>query len=1562
MNELKYEWDIKEGKYLPATGRPGADTIVWTGFEWIPSEPNPEGPGALRRGLATGMAGIRGAVVDLLPAMAQSTFGYDDAARKNLEEYAQKFKDLEDTGYLARTQFGDIKDVDSFLSWFGETLGQAVPSMIPVAGGAGAGAVLGGRLLAGAAAQATGPVATTLTRDALKKTTEALIARGLPANEAAGIAARNLAQMAGATGGAFAGGWIQNAPESFKEIFDETGEMRPGIAAGLGTIKSALDTVGPIALLSKIKGAQFADQVKSRIASKLLEGRPGVAGALGGILGGLATEGITEGSQALVDELALAALNDKSIDWNKILENFAAGAALGTVVGGIGGAITARREAQAAAQLQEVRAAEAQAKADIEASEKAQAEQFINLADIRPTVPAQTPEDIKSNVYKRVAAEYGIGVSPEGKISTQDARRAAIARVQGGEAKSVTEEERRLKREMGQKISTMIGQAETEARLQNIGVTPSEGIDRAKLEEQRLKDLRATASEDITGLPLTLQQEILEARRLLQEYEGQGPSSFGEAQEQFPGGFAPRPEPLQLPPPTTYEVPGQAPLTRARVYKMVDKAIARGRTDLVPLRNLQTPDESAKIQNLIAAYTNPDITQVQIESEGVDILTAGPAGTQEQFRQTPQEFIDQVYATKDNQPLVAKYPKNPAKESPLEAAARYAYELPVGARLNQTGIRDRFKQLGLPLKDIPKIEKAIRVAHPTLFEKGIKVASRDQGSPEIFKTVRTSKPPTVVEILPPERQAPSPAVRPEPVTIEGEYVEDLDAWVDTNAKPNNLGILQLPAPRIDEAVAQGELTPSDVQDIQESGIEIVDPTKINVGDFVTLGTDQGTVISIRDGKARVAPNPKIPQFYWEVPVSSLRKAPITALAGIKEIKGKSSIDVARMIQNFGAGRYVGEPADVTIKELVQNSLDAVKEALYKNKISEGKIDVIVDPDTRKITVSDNGIGMSPEVLIRAFFTLFGSKKDIPVGLRSGGYGLAKIYMFTMGEKLELTTVDTNGVQSSVNLDTGAILSSISGKPFKITQQQTDKPSGTTVSITLKPTHIDPFTNKEKSTSIPTSIYGYPALYRPILPVDQSGKLFPISVNFDSGFGLNKISIGQDYLTKNKLDKAFTVESDAWDADVYIGKISEFPQHQFLSSGVLQFGKTISTALGPVKNDVIVNFRPKVDAIDPRYPINDTRENFKEHAGNNIKALNQIFSRIQSAQQVEDLGRLFSNTFTLPTINIFEKASQGALSPLPRSAVTKLETKIPSIVRVKDGKLLDTDNNPISFLDSDKISSAITDVPTNTPLFHNNVTISEQDLQPVVPLMAELSSVFRTLRDAVANFKAFKDYPVADNYVGISLDKNYLGIKIKAPFEAVFVNPFLSYSDPELKNNLNPKVRATLILNTMIHELSHIRNMGHDADFIGDMARVEAFLQSAAVLDPARDAIVESLVRHGDAYAKVWSQFNSDAVTDLRSGLEGSKLSSLRGPTTLPEGQLGNAHSAIQGGEKRRGSSHIRAAAQVGQGVRVPGGTGTLNIPSDTPTEIQGRVMQFVAESQQRSDALDSLDKPYTCRI
>lgn len=812
----KYEWDVQENKYLPATGRPGADTIHWTGNTWIMGEPNPEGPGALSRGLATGMAGIKGAVVDLLPAMAQSAFGYDDAARKNLEEYAQRFKDLESTGYLARTQFGDIKDVDSFLSWFGETLGQAATSMIPVAGGAGAGAVLGGRLLAGAASRATGPVATTLTRDALKKTTEALIARGMPANEAAGIATRNLAQMAGATGGAFAGGWIQNAPESFKEIFDETGEMRPGIAAGLGTIKSALDTVGPIALLSKIKGAQFADQVKSRIASKLLEGRPGVAGALGGMLGGLATEGITEGSQALVDELALAALNDKSIDWNKILENFAAGAALGTVVGGIGGAITARREAQAVAQLQEVRAAEAQAKADATAKAEAEAQaeaqakeaetqanleyqsQFENLIAPTPAPRTLTPEELRAETLRRTQAQFpNVPFFESGDIdykTLQANLRAEFSKLPEFERPSVPKTVKNLKDEIYKAYAQNKAQIEESNRRQvEVAARAAAPAESLATKDQELVD-KVNQDPSILEADPALNAEYREAVARMRSRADEAKAAAEADRETLQNlGFAPFPSrgtsvEIQRPEPSPALAVSEvaeppSPLTREQRRNLEDLlgALEPGGRVSIPAvqKALALDGRPATISEAREALSDyaPARPQTSIGMDKVpaqyrlvrrgDVFSKPAKGAVSEPRpeasETPSPlrggrgFEGTTPATETIYPVFGPRRMGQRFANPMDAATNFAQNLPPGAKFNQAVLAQHLQSEGfrdIPRQTVAKLEKAIRVAHPTLFEKGIKVASRDvqaeekAAPPQAESTLQEMANPTKMNVPP----------------------------------------------------------------------------------------------------------------------------------------------------------------------------------------------------------------------------------------------------------------------------------------------------------------------------------------------------------------------------------------------------------------------------------------------------------------------------------------------------------------------------------------------------------------------------------------------------------------------------------------------------------------------------------------------------------------------------------------------------------------------------------------------------------------------------------------------
>lgn len=764
----KLEWDEASGKWAPPTNRPGAPTLVWDGFNWQYGEDNPEGPGALSRGLATGMEGIKGAVVDLLPAMAQSTLGFDDAARRNLEEYAARFKELEKTGYLARTQFGDIKDVDSFLSWFGETLGQAAPSMVPVAGGAGAGAVVGGRLLAGAATKIPGPVATALTRNTLKETTEALVARGIARNEAAGIAAKNLAQMAGAAGGAFAGGWIQNAPESFKEIFDETGELRPGLAAGLGTIKSALDTVGPVALLSKVKGAQFADQVKSRIAGKLLEGRPGAAGALGGVIGGLAVEGLTEGTQALVDELALAALNDKSIDWDKIFENFAAGAAVGSVVGGVGGAIAGRRQAQAQAQVQAQEQAQAQAQAQAQQENLEYQSQVENLVAPEPTPTLLTPEELQSAALKRTRAQFPyVPFLESGDIdykTLQDNLRQAASTIPEFERPSVPKVVADLKK----KIAAAYAKNKTDIAESNRRQVESLNI-RAQAQEQQAaiaqdQDLVDRVNQDPSILQAdpALTQEYREAlaRVRLRQEEAQRAAQADEEilRELNVGPFPPRGTSAEIqraepapPPDIVEETPAPTTLTREQRRNLEDLlgTLEPGTQVSIPVvqqtlkvdGKIATPSEAKEALRQYApaqAQTSwgGDIVPakyrlVQNAGRFLKFSEGETASPRPEARELPSTaragrgFEGVTLQTEADYPPFGPQRMGRRYSDPSDSAFRYAQELPVGQKFNQDVLAEHLRTEGfrdVPPQTIAKIESDVLQAHPDAFRQGVKVA------------------------------------------------------------------------------------------------------------------------------------------------------------------------------------------------------------------------------------------------------------------------------------------------------------------------------------------------------------------------------------------------------------------------------------------------------------------------------------------------------------------------------------------------------------------------------------------------------------------------------------------------------------------------------------------------------------------------------------------------------------------------------------------------------------------------------------------------------------------------
>lgn len=170
------------------------------------------------------------------------------------------------------------------------------------------------------------------------------------------------------------------------------------------------------------------------------------------------------------------------------------------------------------------------------------------------------------------------------------------------------------------------------------------------------------------------------------------------------------------------------------------------------------------------------------------------------------------------------------------------------------------------------------------------------------------------------------------------------------------------------------------------------------------------------------------------------------------------------------GPLYGEKAEVGIRELMQNSIDAVIERknfnnqhnshLQENSILEQKdIEVSINKnndDEWWFTISDNGMGMTlstvkdyflkagaslrrSELWKKTFEDEFGKSKI----LRSGRFGVGALAAFLIGEEIKVTTRHISA-QHNEGLEFTAKIDTVS-----IEIKNLDRPIGTTISIKLK---------------------------------------------------------------------------------------------------------------------------------------------------------------------------------------------------------------------------------------------------------------------------------------------------------------------------------------------------------------------------------------------------------------------------------------------------------------------------------------------------------------------------------
>lgn len=284
------------------------------------------------RALDRGMSRAGSTFTDLIPAVAASMFGFDDYALRQLQEAEEKEKLLQQK---APPQYASTKDVKSWRDWPGfavETVGEQIPNLATIMGTGGLGGAVGKLYAKHKAKQlakkySEKEVKQEINKNATKRATKKIIDA-------------NKAGKTGAQVGVFLGAYGLEAPETFRSIYEETGEMAPAVALITGTLQASLESILPARILqglTRVDKLAIVEQLLKKSGMKPSLIRKGIAN----VTGGLGVEGLTEVLQeALTIDaekfVAKEGWRFDSDDYDRLFEVGVRGSIAGGVFRGVG--------------------------------------------------------------------------------------------------------------------------------------------------------------------------------------------------------------------------------------------------------------------------------------------------------------------------------------------------------------------------------------------------------------------------------------------------------------------------------------------------------------------------------------------------------------------------------------------------------------------------------------------------------------------------------------------------------------------------------------------------------------------------------------------------------------------------------------------------------------------------------------------------------------------------------------------------------------------------------------------------------------------------------------------------------------------------------------------------------------------------------------------------------------------------------------------------------------------------------------------------------------------------
>lgn len=662
--------------------------------------------------------------------------------------------------------------------------------------------------------------------------------------------------------------------------------------------------------------------------------------------------------------------------------------------------------------------------------------------------------------------------------------------------------------------------------------------------------------------------------------------------------------------------------------------------------------------------------------------------------------------------------------------------------------------------------------------------------------------------------------------------------------------VEIPLTPTAEEVKTQTLAPEIVIHIQEEALKVPSPQELPDFDKLIQRQEEDAALGLEPKMARVQTSP--------------------------------GANTARLAKLLGPKLY-GEPSNITavsVKEMFQNSFDAVKASLEGKALTDGKIDITMDRTTRSIGITDNGAGMTPEVLGNQFLQIAGTHKESKRA--SGGLGIAKMLFIFGNKNLHVTTM-RNGTVSELNT-TGEELFSALDDAKKAPQITTRKPTsqdsllfpnghGTHVEVTVPSKYLDSQTGEDKEIGFKDYSFQHTVL-----------KQSPLFDNIDVTFNGEPLEMGKLFPIEDYTQFA-NVKFDWGTARIYVSQKSSANKYQenvhVLSNGLWQFSGDIKKDPSKgqysenIERDIYVDINSKVLPEESGYPFDLNRQGFspstRKAFDNLFKYIGLVYRQADIQKSVANFGSMQFLDYDAPgkTVKASQTVKIEPKAPPPPTAATLIRPG--DKVSVVDGQLvvngrqvpeLTPDEIAKFKIDPDSLRVPQSEIDPRRVILHDNtdVVVSALETRSITDHGRErfgqrfdeyafaLGNAFKELRDVVVRYmpkvgdkgpvgqkdalnavnnlveqsfgvKMINGYEeLAKEGVGISFDKQYYGVSITVPFRAMFLNVAIA-------DRTDPLGAAVDMSMTMVHELTHHVVRNHGAEFVNEMQRVLVMLET-----------------------------------------------------------------------------------------------------------------------------------------